>query len=265
MLYPEMDSLTLRTNQSFRECWQPEHHHAERISPFCSLPIDMVHSFPADYMHQCCPGVMKKLLLLWTRAKTEVRLSRAQMALVNSRLGPSELPFPPVLPASQGDWMTLTAERLPSTASFSSTPGKIVLQGVLGEDLFEHFMAFSTAMCILVSPVLAVSHTEYAHDPLRFFVEHGEMLYGRQFLVYNVHSLLHLAADVSHLGCLDNFSAFPFESKLYQIKRTVRSGKNPLVQVANRLEQGYSIGGPRSGSGPRRNQMWTEAKIKILI
>ena len=72
MLYPEMNSLTLRTNQSFRECWQPEHHH-ESISPFCSLPIDMVHSFPADYMHQCCLGVMEKLLLLWTRGKTEVR------------------------------------------------------------------------------------------------------------------------------------------------------------------------------------------------
>ena len=27
----------------------------------------------------------------------------------------------------------------------------------------------------------------------------------------------------------------------------------------NDLPQGYSIGGPRSGSGPRRNQIWTEA------
>ena len=31
------------------------------------------------------------------------------------------------------------------------------------------------------------------------------------------------------------------------------------------LKQGYSIGGLRSGSGPRRNQIWTEAKINILI
>ena len=35
--------------------------------------------------------------------------------------------------------------------------------------------------------------------------------------------------------------------------------------VCNILYQGYSIGGPRSGSGPRRNQIWTEAKINILI
>ena len=59
--------------------------------------------------------------------------------------------------------------------------------------------------------------------------------------MYNVHSLLHLAANVASFGCLDNFSAFPFESKLYQIKRTVRSGKNPLVQVANCLEENLKV------------------------
>lgn len=79
MLYPEVDDLTLRTDQSFRECWQPEHHHAEKTSPFCILPIDMVRSFPADYMHQCCLGVMRKLLFLWTRGKTATRMSRGQM------------------------------------------------------------------------------------------------------------------------------------------------------------------------------------------
>lgn len=54
MLYPEVDDLTLRSDQSFRERWQPQHHHTEKTCPFCILPIDMVRSFPADYMHQCC-------------------------------------------------------------------------------------------------------------------------------------------------------------------------------------------------------------------
>lgn len=49
---------------------------------------------------------------------------------------------------------------------FALYTGKIVLKGVL--------------------------HSSYAHDLLRYFAEKGAILYG-QFLVYNVHSLLHLA------------------------------------------------------------------------
>ena len=36
-----------------------------------------------------------------------------------------------------------------------------------------------------------------------------------------------------------------------------------LSKPGDGLEQGYSIGGPRSGHS--RNQIWTEAKINILI
>lgn len=61
MTYPEVDNLNLRTDQSFRECWQPEHHQEEKISPFSVLPVDMVKSFPIDYMHQSCLGVMTKI------------------------------------------------------------------------------------------------------------------------------------------------------------------------------------------------------------
>ena len=41
-------------------------------------------------------------------------------------------------------------------------------------------------------------------------------LYGVDMLVFNVHGLVHLAKDVERFGCLDNFSAFVFESFLFQ-------------------------------------------------
>ena len=53
----------------------------------------------------------------------------------------------------------------------------------------------------------------------------------------NVHSLLHLADDVAVHGALDKFSAFPFENYLQKLKRFVRSGKNPIVQIARRLSE----------------------------
>lgn len=90
--------------------------------------------------------------------------------------------------------------------------GKVVLRGILPETLYSHFMAFSVALCILVSPHLTQTHNVYAHELLTYFVEQGRHISGNEFLVYNVHSLLHLTADATTYGSLDKCSAFAFNS-----------------------------------------------------
>lgn len=66
-------------------------------------------------------------------------------------------------------------------------------------------------------------------------------MYGPGFMVYNVHSLLHLSSDAMHYGCLDKCSCFPFENHLSTIKHYIRSGKAPIVQLSQRLEELYSL------------------------
>jgi len=67
----------------------------------------------------------------------------------------------------------------------------------------------------------------YAESLLKLFVQHAERLYGRDCLIYNMHSLIHLVADVRKYGSLDNISAFPFENKLKSMKRIVRKPQFP--------------------------------------
>ncbi|KAK7130402.1 hypothetical protein R3I93_019896 [Phoxinus phoxinus] len=235
--YPETNNLTMRTDESFRECWQPEHHQEEQISPFSVLPIDMIKSFPIDYMHQSCLGVMKKLLLLWTRGRTDFRMSSGDVTSVSERLVTLKKSIPDCFARKPRDLKEIERWKATEFRQFALYTGKIVLKGVLNDQLYEHFLCFSTALCILVSPDLSKSQAPYANQLLKYFVERGRELYGETFLVYNVHSLLHLAEDAQNFGSLDSCSAFKFESYLYQMKKMVRSGKNILAQVANRLEE----------------------------
>lgn len=51
-----------RIDDDFRNNLNNNHHTA--ISPLVSLPIDMIKTFPLDYMHLICAGVTKKLVQL---------------------------------------------------------------------------------------------------------------------------------------------------------------------------------------------------------
>lgn len=57
------ESASLRTDDTFRSRMNEEHHIG--ISPFESLPIDMVKQFPLDSLHMVYLGVMKSLLMSW--------------------------------------------------------------------------------------------------------------------------------------------------------------------------------------------------------
>jgi len=85
--YPEVDNLTLRTNDTYRgEMTRRQENEDIPMSPFLSLPLDMVEQFLIDYMHQACQGVMKKLITVWIRGDRKVRMSAGQINEVSQRL-----------------------------------------------------------------------------------------------------------------------------------------------------------------------------------
>ena len=245
MTYPELTS-DLRSDENFRGCIYPGHHNG--TTPFCELPIDLVKTFPIDYMHQSCLGVTRKLLLTWMRGKKEVRLSAAQICEINGRLLSMKRFIPNTfsrLPRSldEVDRWKATEFRL-----FMLYTGKIVLRGILPKALYEHFLTFSIALSILVSPSLSMQHRNYAHELLLHFVGKCKELYSAEFLVYNVHSLIHIASDTEEFGCLDSCSSFAFENYLQQLKKLVRSGRNPLVQIVKRMSE-FQFASDRKSTG----------------
>ncbi len=120
--------------------------------------------------------------------------------------------------------------------------GPIVLKGILSKQLYSHFLLFHCAIRILLSNnASCVEWNQLAKSMLHTFVFKSAELYGNQFLVYNVHSLIHLADDCLKFGKLDNFSAFPFENEMQRLKRMLRNKKLSLQQVVNRVTERNSI------------------------
>ena len=235
MTYQQIDDVQLRSDESFRNETNPQHHTS--VSPFCDLPIDMVHCFPADYMHQVCLGVQKRCLLAWTKGKREVRLSYNQKQEISNRLLNLQQFIPKLFARKPRSLNELDRWKATEFRQFLLYTGKLVLKGILRKDLYDHFLVLNVAICILVSPKLTNQYSQYAHKLLQYYVEKSIELYGSEFLVYNVHSLIHLTNDAELHGCLDECSAFPFENYMQQIKKMVRSARNPVAQIVNRHQE----------------------------
>lgn len=69
-------------------------------------------------------------------------------------------------------------------------------------------------------------------------MESFSTLYGNDQLVYNVHSLIHLADDARKFGVLDTISSFKYESYLGQLKKLVRRPQQPCAQIVRRVLEG---------------------------
>lgn len=115
--------------------------------------------------------------------------------------------------------------------------GPVVLKGVLQSQIYDNFMLLSTGVYIFVSSEYCLRMNDLANSLLISFVQHFSQLFGPEFLVYNVHGLVHLCEDVKIHGNLDLFSSFPYENFLGHLKKMVRGPRNPLTQVIRRLSE----------------------------
>lgn len=103
--------------------------------------------------------------------------------------------------------------------------------------IFNHFLLYYCAVVICTRYDQCPTNYDVAESMLLDFLVNFKALYGIDHFSSNLHNICHLVDDVRKFGPLDTISAYPFESKLFFIKRLLRNGNLPLQQVANRITE----------------------------
>lgn len=225
-----------RTNEGFRNKLYGAHHKSD--SPLLCLPIDMVTNFPVgDSLHLIDLGIMKRLLIGWRDGNfgkyiTKWRASHTEAVTIFL----NQCKLPSEIHRSVRGLDSLAYWKASEFRSFFYYLSIVILPDVLTPDAFSHFLTLYCGIAICSNKAYQYL-LPLAEKLLRYFVEHYKDFYGAAYVTSNVHNLLHVTAEVVMYGTLDTFNAYPFENKLYMIKRMLRDGKNPLSQVAKRLTE----------------------------
>lgn len=236
--FPFNNNYIKKTHADYVSMKYDEHHTNTTISCLSIIPdIDMVNVFSMDYMHLVCLGCVKKLIILWqSKGPLKVRLPSWKMReITNSLLKmkvnvTSDFSRKPRSIEEVGRWKATEFRQ------FLLYTGPIVLKNMLTDDCYEHFMALSVALRILLS-LNYEQYVEYSKKLIAYFVQKFEELYGRHFISHNIHGLIHLPDDYYIHGPLDHCSAFPFENYMKQLKKMLRKHEKPLQQVVRRYEE----------------------------
>lgn len=234
MTFQDIDA-PLRTDESFRSKSNKEFHNSDTI--ISKLPIDLIKSFPLDYMHLVLLGVVKKMLNLWIDGG---HLSKSDCSKISDGL----MRMAWTQPSGFQRAIRCISERGHFKATefrtFLLYTGPFVLRNILPSYKYEHFMLLSTSITLLSAENKNDAKINLAESMLKTFVKEFGVIYGVHHLVHNVHSLIHIAEDVRKFGSVNNFSAFPFESYMFKLKKCLRKNEKPLEQLSNRIEEMYN-------------------------
>jgi hypothetical protein len=190
-------------------------------------------------MHLVCLGAVRRLLNFWLKGPPRYicrlpasAVDRISGRLCNlARLVPREFARRPRSLRELDRWKATELRQL------LLYTGPSVLRGIVSDEVYDNFMLLSVGIRLLASSTYSKTCIGFAQSLLTTFVKQSAVLYGEEFVVYNVHGLVHLADDVKMHGCLDSFSAFPFENYLKSVKKSVRKACLPLPQVIRRMSE----------------------------
>jgi len=232
----------MRTDESFNEQADHHHHIPNKNSPLVTkLSFNMVSGFVIDYMHCVCIGTMKRLLTRWKRSRANEKkchLSVNQKTQFETNLLSLAQHIPSDFPRKfQGGLHHLSHWKASEMRLMMVYVGFVLLaeKDMFHSSVHYNFLLFAVAMRFLLFDGM-LDNMFIVSELLEDFLKTSIEIYGKGFVSYNIHSMIHLPEDYTRYGNLNTISAFPFESYLgTNVKGSVRSGYKPLHQIVEHI------------------------------
>ena len=194
--------------------------------------FDIVNGIAIDYMHGVLLGVQKLLLNLWFGVShkskpfsyyNKVGLADERLLNIKPTSSVSRLPR-----SIENDLKYWKASEYRSFLLYYGAP---ILNGILDEDKFSHYLLFANAIYILLMSGSTDIDVTRAEIMLFEFVNLFAQLYDNCFMTLNIHQLVHLADSVRYLGPLFTHSCFAFEDKNGVLLKMIRGTQNIDCQI----------------------------------
>lgn len=238
--FPGTRRYPKRTDEEFRQ-QTDEDYQLGALSAFCLLLyFHLVLHVPLDYMHLVCLGVVKKILECLLIGSLNYRIPQRIVDCISNRLNDIKPYIPDDFARKPRGLNYYKVWKATEFRLLLLYIGPVVFKDILETDIYHNFLTLHVAIRILCCEELLTDFRLYAHSLLEHFVEDFGEIYGEHLVSHNVHGLLHLAEDCETHGVLDNFSAFPYENNMMEIKGMLRKPDNILAQMYKRqMEKNY--------------------------
>lgn len=172
--------------------------------------LNIIYSYPPEYMHACIIGVGKLFGTEWfdSKNRTEKWYLGSKSTEFDNRLlaikPPCEITRTPQSIINNkykaNDWKYFILYYSVSC-----------LSGLMDNKYYKHWFLFVFSLSIFLKASITDVEFRLAKKALIQFVKEIEKLYGKRFMKYNVHVLLHIPMFVKNYGAIWAWSAFPFE------------------------------------------------------
>lgn len=229
-----------RTNEAFRSGVYQNYHHGP--TPLVDLNMDMILDFPiGDELHLIDLGVTKRLLRGWMHGKIKKKLQWSSRMKEEVSRYLKSVKRPVEIHREIRGINELSHWKGTEYRTFLLYVSVVILKKVLPKNYYDHFLLYFCSITICSAQYHLNNLIDIADKMLKSFLDLFKIMYSFEQCVSNIHNLCHLLDEVRRFGPLMTFSAYPFESKLHNIKMNLRSGHLPLSQIGKRLIEQESI------------------------